>query len=316
MKRLFQIIPLLAVAMLIAVPTFAQTGSIQGKVLNKEGQPYANVLISIDRLNITGHFEVRTGADGAFFHAGLPTGQYKVSVMENNVPVDLKDNIRVNFGGATTVDFDLRSVSADAERAAIEAENKRAEETRAAFEQARLAVTAKNWEEAARLFQLAATADPTQHVIFGNMAMALTELRKYDEAAAAYRKAIELAPLEAVYYNNLGSVLGNAGKAEEASEVLQKAAEMSPTTAGQAYYNLGAIYTNRGRVADAVGAFKKAIEFDPNMAEAYYQLGVSLLGSPATIKEAVPALEKYLQLAPNGPNAAGAQPLLDFAKSQ
>jgi tetratricopeptide (TPR) repeat protein len=175
--------------------------------------------------------------------------------------------------------------------------------------------TPKPPAEAARLFQTAAEADPTQHVIFANLADALSNAKQYDQAAAAYNKAIEIKPDEAAYYNNLGIVYGNAGKIDEASQALQKAAELSPTTAGQAYYNLGAVLTNRGRTKDASDAFKKAIEFNPMMASAYYQLGISYFGSPTTIAEAVPVLEKFLEMQPTGPDAEAAKQLIDAAKA-
>jgi hypothetical protein len=180
MKRFLQILPLLAIAMLFALPSYAQTGNLSGKVLDRQGQPLAGVVISIDRLNITGHFEVKTDAQGAYFHAGLPTGQYKVTVMENNLPVDVNENVRVNFGGTTEISFDLRKVSADAERAKIEAERKAAEATTAAFNEGRVAFTAKNYEEAARLFKVAADNDPTQHIIFANLGESLNLARKYE----------------------------------------------------------------------------------------------------------------------------------------
>jgi tetratricopeptide (TPR) repeat protein len=308
--------------MLFAIPSYAQTGAVEGKVLDLEGKPMSGLTIAIDRKGITQHFEVKTDGKGAYFHAGLPTGQYKVSVMQNGQAVNFVDGVRVTFGGVAKVDFDFRLLAAQVpkvsaeEQAKLDAEKAAQEAVKNAFDSGRAALTAKNFPEAARLFQEAATADPTQHVIFANLADALSGARKYDEAATAYNKAIELKPDEAAYYNNLGIVLGNAGKIEEASTALQKAAELAPTTAGQAYYNLGAVLTNRGRTKEASDAFKKAIEFNPNMASAYYQLGISYFGSPTTIGEAIPVLEKFLEMQPTGPDADAAKQLIEAAKAQ
>lgn len=305
-----------------AVPTYAQTGAIEGKVIDTEGKPLVGVTMSIDRKGITQHFEVKTDAKGAYFHAGLPTGQYMVTVMKDGQKLNFVDGVRVTFGGTAKVDFDFKAMMSQApkisaeEQAKLDAEKAKAEATKGAFDAGRTALTAKNWDEAIRQFNTAAEADATQHVIFANLADAYSGARKYTEAADAYNKAIALKPDEAAYYNNLGIVYGNAGKIDEAAQALQKSAELNPTGAGQAYFNLGAVLTNRGRTKEASDAFKKAIEFKADMAEAYYQLGVSYMGSPQTMGDAVTALEDYIAKFPTAQNAEVAKQLVEAARAQ
>jgi tetratricopeptide (TPR) repeat protein len=317
MKLVRKVVPFLVMVMLFAIPAFSQTGNISGKVMDTDGKPVTGATISIDRQGITQHFEVKTDAKGQFLHAGLPTGQYKVSVIRDGKPVMTNEAVRVTFGGNTPVDFDLKNARAsasDEERKKIAEEKAKADATKASFEAARAAVTAKNYDEAIRLFKEAAEKDPMQHVIFANLADAYSQTRKYDDAAEAYKKAIELKPDEAAYYNNLGIVYGNAGKIDEATANLQKAAELNPAGAGQSWYNLGAVLTNRGRTKEAADAFKKAIEINPQMATAYYQLGISYFGSPDTIPQAIPVLEKFLSMQPTGPDADAAKQLIEAAK--
>jgi tetratricopeptide (TPR) repeat protein len=320
--KLVKILPVLVVALLLAVPGFAQTGNLTGKVVDTDGKPMNGVTISIDRQGINQHFEVKTDKNGQYLHAGLPTGNYKISVVKDGKPLMALDG-RVNFGQDAKVDFDLKNAAAAAaagtnkEEAAkkIAEEKAKNEATKAAFEGARTAMTAKNYDEAIRLFKEAAEKDPTQHVIFANLADAYAQSKKYDDATAAYNKAIELKPDEAAYYNNLGIVLANANKIDEATQKLQKAAELNPAGAGQSYYNLGAVLTNKGKTKEAGDAFKKAIELNPTMAQAYYQLGISYFGSPDTIPQAIPALEKFLSLQPTGPDADAAKQLIEAAKA-
>jgi tetratricopeptide (TPR) repeat protein len=327
MKLVNKTLPFLVVAMLLAVPAFAQTGNISGRVIDETGKPVVGATISIDRVGITQHFEVKTDNRGQYLHAGLPTGAYRVTVIRDGKPVMTNDQVKVSFGGDFKADFDLKNAAAargsNAEEAKKIAEEKaKAEATKASFESARAALVAKNYDEAIRLFQLAAENDPTQHVIFANLADAYSQARKYDLAAEAYKKAIELKPDEAAYYNNLGIVYGNAGKIDDATANLQKAAEINPPGAGQSYYNLGAVLTNRGRTKEASDAFKKAIEFNPNFANAYYQLGISYFGNPTTIPEAIPVLEKFIALANADPaktpqtaaDIEAAKQLIDAAK--
>src|SRR6266699_1039916 len=297
-----KILLFLVIVMFVTIPGFAQTGNIHGKVTDTDGKPMVGATISIDRQGITQHFEVKTDNRGQYLHAGLPTGQYKVSVMKDGKTLMTNDRVTVGFGQEAKNDFDLKNAKPagnannEEERKKIAEEKAKAEATKAAFEGARAALAAKNYDEAIRLFKEASDKDPTQHVIFANLADAYSQAKKYDDAAAAYNKAIELKPDEAAYYNNLGIVLGTAGKIDDATKALQKAAEINPPGACQSYYNLGAVLTNKGRAKEASDASKKAIEYKPSMAQAYYQLGISSFGQTATIPEAIPTLDKFQQL--------------------
>jgi Flp pilus assembly protein TadD len=320
MKVINRVLPFLFLVMLLAIPTYAQQGNIQGKVVDKDGKPLPGLTVSIDRQGISGHYEVKSDNKGSYFHAGLPTGVYKVSLMKEGQVLTFVDNVRVNFGATTPVDFDLSKVQAQpqvsaADKAKAEAEQKLQAEVKGSFDQGVAALQAKNYTEAARLLQEAAEKDPTKDVIYANLGEALSGAKKYDESADAYRKAIELKPSEYAYYNNLGIALGSAGKVEDAIQALQKAAELNPQNAPQAYYNLGALLTNRGRSKDAAEAFKKAIELNPTYAQAYLQLGISYIGSPDTMSEAIPVLEKFLTLNPSPTDADTAKQLIEAAKS-
>jgi Flp pilus assembly protein TadD len=310
-------LPLLIIAILFAIPAFAQTGNITGKAIDREGKPRVGLTVQIERQGIAGKFETKTDKNGAFIYR-VPSGKYKVTLVQDGRPIDFIDGITVTSNANVPADFDETKQPAtggDSEaRAKVEAEKAKQEAVKASFDQGIAALSAKNYPDAVRLFQEAAEKDPTKDVIFGQLGMALDGAKKYDDAAAAYRKAIELKATEPAYYNNLGVALGNAGKIDEAVQALQKSAELNPAGAAQSYFNLGAVLTNRGRTKDAGDAFKKAIEYDPNMAPAYYQLGISYFGSPATMAEAVPVLQKFLQLEPNGQDAEAAKQLIAAAQ--
>jgi tetratricopeptide (TPR) repeat protein len=318
-------LPFLLVAMFFAIPGFAQTGMIEGKVIDNAGQPMVGVTVLAERIDIAGRFEVKSDNRGNYL-TRVPVGRYKISVLRDGTVLDFINNLTVTSGEPTKTDFDMREIATRAragaadlspeERAKLDAERAKADAVKGAFDLGVAALGTKNYEEAIKQFQTAVDADPTRDIVFANLGDAYSGARKYEDAANAYKKAIELKPTTAAYYNNLGIIYGNAGKMDDASAALAKVAELDPAGAGQAYFNLGAMLTNRGNTKDAAAAFKKAIEADPNQADAYYQLGISLMGTPATIPEAIPAFEKYLQLQPNGPNAEGAKGLLEFAKSQ
>jgi hypothetical protein len=96
----------LFVAVAAAVPAVAQTGSIQGQIIGHDGKGIERLTIAIDRIGISQHFETRSDNRGSFFHTGIPTGNYELSIEYGGKT--LKLNARVSFGGTSTVNFDLR----------------------------------------------------------------------------------------------------------------------------------------------------------------------------------------------------------------
>jgi len=320
MRFVSKTLPLLLATMLFALPMYAQNGRLSGKATDKDGKPIVGATVSIERQDVRQRMEVKTDNTGNYLQGVVPAGLYWIYLLgPNNQPIDGAE-LRINPGLTATLDFDLKNpkkmpgVDADA-AAKNEAAKKQAAETKAAFDEGLAALNAKDYNTAVTKLQLATEKDPTQHVIFANLAEAYNGAKKYPEAATAYQKAIELKPDAPEYYGNLSLVLANSGKFDEATAAVQKAAELNPTQAAQGYYNLGAIYTNRGRTKEAGDAFKKATEINPQMAQAWYQLGISYFGSPTTIPDAVGVLEKFLALQPTGPDADAAKALIDAAKA-
>src|SRR5437763_1361152 len=131
MKFTNKILPVLVMALSIAIPSFAQPGSLHGKVVDTEGKPMVGVTISIDRQGITQHFEVKTDNKGQFLHAGLPTGQYQVSVTKDGKTLMTNDRVTVSFGGDAKTDFDLKNAKAAGGNAANDEERKKIAEEKA-----------------------------------------------------------------------------------------------------------------------------------------------------------------------------------------
>ena len=131
--------------------------------------------------------------------------------------------------------------------------------------------------------------DPKQHVIWGNLAEAYSEVSKTKtgaekDAALAkayenYKKAIELAPTDANYYNNYAFALARGGKIPEMQEALAKAVEIR--SGGRR-----ALLVQFGRGADECGPdgcwpaphSRRRLRLDPNYADAHYQIGICLTG--------------------------------------
>jgi tetratricopeptide (TPR) repeat protein len=348
MTRLSRILPILAIAMLIAaVPYLAQnSGSVSGKVVGRDGQPAQNVQIRVDslmtnngRLAIREQLPTKTGKNGEFSLSGLYAGRIVVRVFENGQEVLSKgDRTGDEIFLANGIDyrvptFDLSKAAAPAPAAAaaantsgmseaekkalrekLEKEAAASGEASAAFEAGKVAFLAKDYPTAIDKFKVAAEKQPSQHVIWANLGKVYDAMKDYENAAAAYEKAITLAPLEGNYYLNLSLIQISSGKMAEGAASVKKAAELNPANAGMAYYNLGATLINRNKPDEAMDPLKKAIELDPNYAPAYYQLGMTMV-QKGQLTEAPKMFEKCLSLGAACPDPTTAKALIDTLKA-
>ena len=339
---------------LLATSAIAQTGSLRGKVINESGQGIRDAMVYIERIGVRGNYKVKTNKRGNYFHAGLPLGDYNVRLEIDGKPVYSVGNYRLKLGDEKPLNFDLGEIKreaqatqaaggptkeqlatmSEAQRKEYErqlkareqqiSKNKKLNETfNAAMEAKRL----KEFDTAVNYFKEAAEIDPAQHVIWGNLAEALSGLVTTktgderdavgEEAIAAYRQAITIEP-DPAYHNNLGLLLIRLQRVEEGAAELETAAQLAPEQAGTYYFNLGATMVNTGNTQGAINAFQKATEVQPDFANAYYQLATALVGTAqmnedGTVVPApgtVEAYQKYLDLEPQGPFAASAQAMV------
>ena len=323
-------------------PLFAQTGRIVGTARGEKGELLAGYPVIIERMDVKGHYETKTGKKGDYSHIGLPLGEYKVTLRDPRGGDLFFLNTRVGMGDETTVNFDLAK---DRARAAAEQEKriqanpelaKQKEEAdrdakqltglKELFEQGEALTLEKRYAEAAALFERALPLAKGNNipVILARLAESHQKARQYDKAVEYYRKAIEGSPTDSDLHNNLGNAFAEMGKSAEALQEFQKAAELNPGKAARYYFNLGAVTYNMGKMDEAVDAFRKATEIDPAYADAYFWLGQALMGKATMAPDgkvvAVPgtaeALETYLKLQPTGASAPTAQALLQTIQGQ
>lgn len=322
-NRLFaRLAGLLALALFLAAGAMAQTGAISGKVKGPDGQPLKDALVKIDRLDIKGNYKVKTNKKGEYFHAGLPLGNYNVTLDVGGKDVDSVKGVRTRLGDPVEINFDLaaqvakqaamqkaaetgtltqeqaRDMSPE-QKAALEKQIKERSQAMAknkalndSFNTGMTALAAKQYDAAVEAFTKGCEMDPKQHVIWANLAesyMGQAGTKTGAEADAvtakgldAYAKALELKADDPAYHNNFALALAKAKKFTEAEDELTKAAALDPTKAGTYFYNLGAVLTNIGQLEPAGQAFKRAVEADPSHADAQYQYGTYLISKATT----------------------------------
>lgn len=360
LRRLAIAIPL---TLLLSVACWGQTTAFEGDVKGEDGKPLVKAPIHIDRIDIKGSYKVNTDKKGHYYYGGLPLGTYKIWVEVDGKERDSINNVHSTLGDAKVNNFDLHAAKASnadrqadlqktlaaggeltkeqtrgmssEEKAALEKKMKDAQAAMAknkalndAFNGGKTAMEAKQYDAAIESFEKAKAMDPSQNVIWGNLADAYAAGSKtktgadqqamIDKGIESYQKAIELKPDDAAYHNNYALLLAQSKKSDEALVELTKAAQLDPPNAGKYYFNGGAVLVNLGQNEPAGGMFKKAIEADPNYADAHYQYGIYLIGKATTTPDGkiVPPdgtkeeFQKYLELKPDGSNAEAAKAML------
>src|SRR3954469_14340465 len=116
MKSLKRYLPGISLCLLaFAGSAMAQTTALEGTVKGEDGQPVKDALVVIDRTDIKGHYQVKTKKKGDYFHAGLPLGTYKVSVLIDGKEMDSVSNVKTKLGDPLPINFDLQGRKARGE---------------------------------------------------------------------------------------------------------------------------------------------------------------------------------------------------------
>jgi len=359
-----------AAILLMAGTASAQVTTVEGVVKDEKGAPVQGAIIHLTRTDIKGNYTTKSDKKGHYGHYGLPIGTYDITLEVNGKVVDSMNKVRTTLAGIPPINFALRppqqaaAAGGQPQAPPPEVLQKMSKEDRAKYEKAnkdkeaqiaknkalndtynagRDALAAKQYDVAIDNLKKASEMDPSQNVIWTQLAeayMGLGSTKTGDEQMAAYqsgldayKKAIEQKPEDAALENNYGLALVKAKKPAEAQEALNKAAEIDPSNAVRYYYNLGAVLINSNQTEPAGIAFQKAIaSFDAikaagtppadivrNYADANYQYGIVLLGKANTdaatgkvtpVPGTIEAFNAYLQYAPDGQFADSAKGMI------
>lgn len=318
----------------LAVPVYAQNGSLRGKVVDGTGRPVDACEIILDFVgDYNRQIKTITDKNGEWIRAGVPAspGTWNVTAKKGDlsgrqtgVVVKIGEMVRLadivvrtaaeNAAGPTAAPSGM---SADE----IAKRNKRQAELEQLFKDSETELAAGNLDAAvAKLTTLATEVEKCAacYTKIGDI-----QSKKGDMAAAeaAYLKAIEIDPAQAGAYGALATIYNQQRKFDEASKMSLKANELLGTAGGgnaSTVYNQGVILWNSGKAAEAKAEFEKAAKLDPTMADAHYWVGMSTYslatqGTGALIDAKKP-FEEYLKLSPTGQYAEVVKALLATIK--
>jgi tetratricopeptide (TPR) repeat protein len=325
-RRTVAISALAAALAFVALPAFAQSGQIKGKVTDAQGQPVDGATIKLENTDKGAKpITTKTNKKGEYIQVGLYPGHYKVTAEKDALSVTRETDVHLDM-----LTFDIKLVPAGAGGAPagskedVAKAKARAEALTKAFSDGvQLSNEGKNDEAIAKFMEVANTV-PNCAECYANIGTVQTKAKKYDEAEAAFKKAIELKPDFAEAYNGLANLYNVEKKFDLAAEAGKKAMELaSAAPAGaagaaggpsaSASFNQGVILWNANKFAEAKAQFEAAVKADPNMADAQYWLGMALLNGGDTAN-AKPHFESYLKLAPTGQYADTAKSIVASIK--
>ena len=303
-----------AAIVVLAVPAFAQTGRIQGKVTDEAGKAVDGAKITVSAIPDTGgqKWEATSDKNGNYIIGTLPkSGNYLVHAEKAGAGVD-EARAAVRLGNFTSLNFALSNKARVSDEQA--AKNTAIKKF---FDDGVAAANSGNHQAAVDAFTQAAGAMPSCSDCYYNIGVSQGQLKNYDAAEAAYKKAIELRPAYPEAYNALASLYTPQKKMDLAAAAAAKAAELSAASPGggsaDSMFSAGVGLWNANKFPEAQQAFEGAIKADANHADSHFMLGKVFLNL-GKLPEAAGEFDTYLKLAPTGKNAAEAKTTYEALK--
>jgi tetratricopeptide (TPR) repeat protein len=291
----------------------AQTTSIEGDVIGPDGKAMANVkCVVIDRKDIKGHYgPVKTDKKGHYFHAGLPIGTYKISVIDDSGKVlDSVDNVRSKLGDPLPINFNLAAIAAKQQarqKSLEEGKGLSKEEARDMTPEQKAAIEKQMETRKKELSKNKELMDAY------NAGMTALQAKQFDQAIASFNKAAEMDPKQVAVWSylaeaNVALAKTKTGPERDAAlakglEAYVKALELKPEDAA-AHNNYALALAQSKKIPEAQAELTKAAQLDPTKAgQYYYNLGAVLVNTG----QAEPACEAFKKAIDTDANYAEAQ---------
>lgn len=305
--------------LLVAGTALAQTTTLQGDVKDQNGQPMKGAMIVLNRLDIKGHYQVKSDKKGHWLYTGLPSGDYDISCEVDGKVMDKVSKVHSGYGDNPPVDFDLRKVQQQ-QAAAQQANNTgqlTQEQSRGMSKEQKEQYEAQLKQRTEQMKKNKALNDAyTAGKAAEDAAAADTDPAKkatdYQTAIDNYKKAGELDATQQAVWGGLGDAYWGLGQTQTgeqrtasldaAIEAYKKVLAINPNSAA-IYNQMGNVYGAEKKMPEATEALNKAAQLDPTMAsKAYFNMGANMVNSG----QPGPAAEFFKKATDADPNYAEA----------
>src|SRR5690242_7012635 len=282
-------------ALLVAGTAWAQTATLQGDVKDQNGQPLKGAVIVLDRIDMKGHYTVKTDKKGHWLYTGLPgAATFNISCTVDGKVMDKVSGVKSSYGDNPPIDFDLQKVAKQqaAQAQANAGGQLTQEQEHAMSKEQKEQYEAQMKQRAEQMKKNKALNDAynagkdaaTKAQADTDKAAKVTD---YQAAIDNFNKAGELDPKQEAVWAGLGDAyygLGQAQTGDErnksfdgAIEAYQKVLAINPNEAA-IYNQMGNIYGAEKKMPEATEALNKAAQLDPAMAsKAYFNMGANLV---------------------------------------
>jgi tetratricopeptide (TPR) repeat protein len=318
-------------------------GQLHGNAQDPANVPIVNARVVLSTDGKTALYTFNTDQSGNYSGSGISPGAYYITLYTSpEKAVDRFDNVIVTAGTDTLQNFDLsRSdylnklpqdlqrtfAEARAKNAQINKDNQNLAVLNNLLKQARADNAAKQYADAASLMQQATAVRLDSAVLWLELGVAQTGLKKYPDAEVSLKRALDCdanaknpnPDVQAAANNALGEVYANTNRVSDSAAAYDAAVRLQPTNAAMFYTNEAIVFRRAGQTDAVITASDNAIAADPNKPIPYYLKAESLI-SKATVDGktqkiisppgTADAYRKYLELAPDGAMASEAKSVL------
>ncbi|HYN08453.1 MAG TPA: tetratricopeptide repeat protein [Vicinamibacterales bacterium] len=313
-----------AVAVLLAAwatTASAQTGNLRGKVVDSSGKPVDQAEVIFDFVgDYNRQLKTLTDKTGEWIRAGMPTGQWKITVKKFDMVGEVTARVALNeMVRVADITIGKPGAAGAAKPTSVTPEEAEKLKKRAALldklsAEANASLEAGNYDDAIAkveaIMKEIGTCAPC-HAKIGDIQLKKGDL---DAAEKAYLAAIAADEKLPGPYAALATLYNQQKKFAEAEKMSTKANELAGD-AGDAnsVFNQGIILWNQSKIPEAKIQFEKATKLDPKLAEAHYWYGMALVNE-GKLPEAKAPFTEYLKLAPTGQYADTAKAILATIK--
>lgn len=308
MKRVLYGIFALVVALILAGAAVAQSGRLDGQVLDKEGKPYPDVTVQIKNTATSQTFTVKTDKDGKFVQLGIGPGMYDVTFSNENDGFSYSTRVQVSSDENSPLNISVKDLVAKGAIANPDAEKKKAEEENKFKEMKEHFQNGLNAMDAAtplRTQLKSAPADqraPIQDKLTADYTTAINEFQQADQDASPKE-----AKNHALVLAHLGEAYEYAGRYDDAATTFQKAIVLQPQA--PFYTHVSTDLANSAvaesdpkvrdqKLADAAADCDKAVALDPTLAAMCWKNMGIVLSNKGLLPQAVTPLQKATQADP------------------